>query len=160
MEFGNSLAKPSDQLLVLFDLRVGDLLPFALDQCEAGMIMQWMPLLNVLEGVFRCTPAAENRAHGIFCALTAIGKSTGAPMAGVVPDDQMTQGEGVRLGFVVRRMAEGFLFFEYAVTLAVEGEFQGKGILVNARQALAVDVLVPRDKRLFGLTSWEKKALS
>jgi hypothetical protein len=113
--------------------------------------MQWMPLLNVLEGVFRCAPTAENRAHGLFRTLTAIGKSTGAPIAGSVPDNQVTQGEGVRLGFFIGRMAEGFLFLEDAVALAVEGKLQGERLVVNARQALAVDILVPRDKRLFGL---------
>ena len=50
MEFGDCFAKPGDQLFLPFDLRVGDLLPFALDQREAGMIMQWMSLPNVLEG--------------------------------------------------------------------------------------------------------------
>ena len=44
------------------------------------------------------------------------------PIAGLVADDQMTQGERVRLGFVLERMTEGF-FFEYTITLAVDGEF-------------------------------------
>ncbi len=108
MEPGDCFAKPGDQLFLLFDLWVGDLLPFAFNQGETRVIMQWMPLPNVFEGVFRCAPAADNCAHGIFRALTAMGKPAGVPVAGTVPDDQMAQGECVLLGFVVARMADAF----------------------------------------------------
>ncbi len=43
-----------------------------------------------------------------------------------------------------------FLFFEDTVALAVEGEFQADRLIVNIRQVLAVDVLIPCHKRLFG----------
>jgi len=107
MERGDCVAKPGDQFRLLFDLRVGDLWPFALNQRKAGMIMQRMSVLNVSEAVFRCVPPSENRTHGVFCAL-AISEPAGAPIAGLVPDDQMTPSECVRLGFVVDRMTEGF----------------------------------------------------
>ena len=70
------------------DLRIGNILTIAFNQLKTDMIMEWVAIMEMLEGVFRRPPAAEGRG-GTFLRVhlhaAGPGKSTCHASAGFVP---------------------------------------------------------------------------
>jgi len=89
-------------------LRIGNLLTTIADlQLEAWMIVPWMPVIEMPEGILRCFPSTQNSTGTVYCTCFSVsipGKAADPAFACPVPNVNSPQPGIVLLCFNIFRI--------------------------------------------------------